>query len=140
MNATPAPSIDERLLAEHRRIRALTQQFESATALRELLNVLAEARPVFAEHFRAEEADDGFYDRVRSTTSTHMERVDRLEREHKAFLADVDGLVARSETCLASMAQILTEARSLAERLRKHEVAEDQIVADALYGDTGQGD
>ena len=96
MNATPAQSIDEWLLAEHRRIREITDRFDTAAGLPELLAVLAEARPTLA---------------------------------------------ARAQACLAGpMAQIFGDARSLAQRIRKHEVAEDQIVADSLYGDLGQGD
>lgn len=141
MNSTPAAIMDEGLLAEHRRIRALTHQFESASDLRDLLTALGEARLAFGEHFRAEEADEGFYDRVRAMAPNHIERVDRLEREHKVFLAEVESLVAQTEACLnGPVARILAEARSLAERLRHHELAEDQIVGDALYGDTGQGD
>ena len=133
--------MDERLMAEHRRIRALTEQFETATELRQLLSVIAEARLAFVEHFRAEEADEGFYDRVRAMAPNHIERVDRLEKQHQIFLAEVDGLTARADACLKGpVAQILADARSLAERLRQHEVAEDEVVADAVYGDTGQGD
>ncbi len=141
MNSTPAQSIDEWLLAEHRRIREITDRFDSAAGLPELLAVLAEARPTLAAHFSGEEADEGFYDRVRSMAPNQTERVDRLEREHQAFLSEVDGLAARAQACLAGpVAQIFGDARSLAQRIRKHEVAEDQIVADSLYGDLGQGD
>jgi hypothetical protein len=76
--------------------------------------------------------------RFRSTAG-QIERADRLGGA-PAFLSDVDGLVARAQACLAGAAQILGDARSLAQRIRKHEVAEDQIVADSLYGDLGQGD
>lgn len=141
MNSTPAPTMNERWLAEHRRIRELTNQFERAAELRELLAILGEARPNLVAHFLGEEADEGFFARVRSTAPNESQRVDRLERQHQAFLADLDGLTARAQACLAGpVAEILGDARSLAKRLREHEVAEDTVVADTLYGDLGQGD
>jgi len=133
--------MNEQWLAEHRRIREFTHRFESAVELRELLAVLGEARPDLAAHFLGEEADEGFYDRVRSMAPNQTERVDRLERQHQAFLADLDGLAGRAQACLAGpIAEILSDARSLAKRLREHEIAEDNVVADTLYGDLGQGD
>lgn len=141
MNSTPAPSMNERWLAEHRRIREFTHQFERALELRELLAILGEARPDLVAHFRGEEADEGFFARVRSMAPNESQRVDRLERQHQAFLSDLDGLAARAQACLAGpMAEILADARSLAQRLREHEAAEDTVVADTLYGDLGQGD
>lgn len=141
MNSTPVANMDERWLAEHRRIREFTQQFESALELRELLAILGKARPDLAAHFLGEEADEGFYARVRAMAPNQTERVDRLERQHQAFLSEIDGLAARAQACLAGpMAEILNDARSLAQRLREHEVAEDNVVADTLYGDLGQGD
>jgi uncharacterized protein (UPF0262 family) len=141
MNSTPVVAVDDQLLAEHRLIRQFTKQFESAGELRTLLTVLAEARPTLVAHFLNEEAAEGFYDRVRSTVPSRIERVDRLEREHQAFLNDLDALAARSRACLAGpVAEILSDARSLAQRLLKHEAAEDEVVADALYGEVGQGD
>jgi hemerythrin-like domain-containing protein len=133
--------MNDQLLAEHRLIREFTRQFENASELRALLTVLAEARPTLVAHFATEEEDEGFYDRVRSMAPNCIERVDRLEREHQAFLKDLDALVARSQACLAGpVAEILGDARLLAQRLRRHEVAEDEIVVDTLYGDLGQGD
>ncbi len=137
----PVVGMDAQLLAEHRRIRELGRHIENTGELRELLTRLAAFRSALVAHFLSEEAADGFYDTVRSMVPRQIGRVDQLEREHPAFLGDIDALAARAHACLAGpVAEVLGDARALARRLRNHEAAEDEILFDTLYGDLGQGD
>ena len=134
--------IDAQILAEHRRIHDLTRQLENNTGeLRELLTRLAELRSALVAHFLGEEAAGGFYDTIRSMAPSQLGRVDQLEKEHAAFLADIDALAARTRACLAGpVAEVLGEACALARRLSNHEAAEDEVLLDTLYVDLGHGD
>jgi hypothetical protein len=141
-SSTPSVTgIDAQTLAEHRRIRDLTSQLENNSELRELLTHLAELRLALVPHFFGEEAPDGLYAMIRSMAPRLLGRLDQLEREHQAFLGDIDALAARARLCLAGpVAEVLGEARALARRLRNHEAAEDDILLDTMYTDLGQGD
>ncbi|MBI2527152.1 MAG: hemerythrin domain-containing protein [Candidatus Rokubacteria bacterium] len=140
-NTSAVTAGDQQLLAEHRRIRELTRRLEETGNLGELLTRLTEFRAAVVAHFLSEEAADGFYDTVRSMAPRQIGRVDQLEREHQALLADIDALAARALACLAGpVAEVLRGAPTLARRLRHHEAAEDEILFDTLYGDLGQGD
>jgi hypothetical protein len=136
-----AVGAEERILAEHRTIREFLQQIENSSGLVELLGLLKDLRAVLELHFMSEEAPDGFFDSIREMSSRQLATLDRLEKEHGALLAEVDGVSERARACLAgAVAAILTEARALARRLRAHETAEETVLIDTMYTDLGQGD
>lgn len=136
-----AADAEERILAEHRTIREFLQQIEKSGGLVELLNLLKDLRAVLELHFMSEEAPQGFFDSIREMSSRQLATLDRLEKEHGALLAEVDGVSERARACLAgAVAAILTEARALARRLRAHEAAEETVLIDTMYTDLGQGD
>ncbi len=137
----PLADAEAQLLAEHHRIRDLLRAIEASADLPELLRRLAEARPLLAAHFRAEEAADGFYDLVRSLAPRQLALLDCLQAEHRRFLAEIDGLAERVRACLAGpVAALLAEARTLAGRVRAHEAREDELLLDTLYTDLGHGE
>ena len=137
----PVTGIDAGILAEHRRIRDLTYKLENTGELHELLARLDEFRSALVPHFLGEESVDGLYDMIRSMAPRQLSQVNRLEREHQAFLADIDALATRALACLAGpVAEVLGLACALARRLRNHEAAEDDLLLDTLYSDLGQGD
>lgn len=137
----PLAGAETQLLAEHQRIRDLLRAIEASADLPELLRRLAEARPVLAAHFLAEEAADGFYDWIRSLAPRQLGLVDCLQAEHRRFLAELDGLAERARACLAGpVAALLAEAQTLVGRVRAHEAREDELLLDALYTDLGHGE
>jgi hypothetical protein len=96
-------------------------------------------RAALVPHFQAEETAGGFFDVVRDAAPRHLGRVAQLAREHEAFLAGIDDLVAGARACLAGpVAQVLTQAEQLAGRLRAHEAGENELMIDALYVDIGE--
>jgi Hemerythrin HHE cation binding domain len=138
---SPVAGIDAQILAEHRHIGDLAGQIDTTGELGDLLTRLAALRSALLPHFLVEEAADGFYDMIRSMAPRLLGRMDQLEREHQALLADIDALTARARACLAGpVAEVLADAHRLTRRLRNHEAAEDEILLDTMYTDLGQGD
>jgi iron-sulfur cluster repair protein YtfE (RIC family) len=136
-----AGGAEKRILAEHRTIREVLQQIENSKGLVELLELLKNLRAVLERHFMSEEAPQGFFDSIREMSSRQLAMLDRLEKEHGALLAEVDGVSERARACLTgAVAAILTEARALVRRLRVHETAEETMLIDTMYTDLGQGD
>ena len=136
----PATGVEERILAEHRKIRELVQGIEGSRNLAELLDLLQEFRTVLELHFMTEEAPDGFFDSLRNTGSRPLTKVDQLEKEHWALLAQLDRVSEGTRACLTGpVAAVLTEARALARRIRAHEAAENALLLDTVYTDLGQG-
>lgn len=136
-----AADAEERVLAEHRKIRESLERIENSHGLVDLLNLLKEFRALLELHFMTEEAPEGFFDAVREMSSRQLATLAQLEKEHGTLLADVDGVSERARACLAGpVAAILTEARALAQRLRAHETAEEAMLLDTMYTDLGQGD
>lgn len=137
----PSPvAAAEQLLAEHRRVQEAIASLRRAEDLRELARQARELRTLLVGHFLAEEVPGSFYDWVRTAATRHLERLSRLLAEHEALLAELDALAARAEACLAGpVAAVLTEARRFADRLERHERAEDEVLVDTLYTDLGQG-
>ena len=137
----PVTRAEELLLAEHRRIRDFTRQIDDTRDLQELLRRLQEFRWLLTAHFRAEEATDGFYDTIRRTSPRQLALVDELEKEHRAFLAEMDRVAERARACLAGpVAAVLAEARAFAHRMNEHEAREDQVLLDTMYTDLGHGE
>lgn len=132
--------VDEQILAEHRRIHDLNRKLQGAAELAALLACLAELRALLAQHFKSEEEDGGFFDVVRSTAPRHCSRVDHLQHEHHALLAEVDALAARASAALEGITAVLHDACALGRRLTDHEEAENHILIDTMYTDLGQAD
>jgi|GEM_PF-2277543 len=137
----PVTGAEEELLAEHRRIRDLTRQIETVSDLRELLRLLQDFRALLVPHFLAEEGTDGFYEIIRRMSPRQLALADALEREHFAFLVEIDRVAERARACLAGpVAAVLAEARMLAHRVTEHEAREDNLLLDTMYVDLGHGD
>ena len=136
-----ASNFREQILTEHRRVREFREQIENSRDLGDLLGLLREFRVFLELHFMSEEAPDGFYDAIRHMSPRQLAKVDQLEKEHWAFLIDIDRLSENARACLAGpVALVLTEARTLARRLCTHETAEDTLLLDTIYTDLGQGE
>jgi iron-sulfur cluster repair protein YtfE (RIC family) len=136
----PATGVEDQILAEHRKIRELGHRIENSRNLVELLDLLKEFHTFLELHFMSEEAPDGFFDAMRNTASRPLTKVDQLEKEHWALLAQLDRVSEGARACLAGpVATVLAEARALARRVRTHEAAENALLLDTVYTDLGQG-
>lgn len=135
-----AISVEEQILVEHRKIHELGHRIENSRSLVELLELLQEFRTLLELHFISEEAPEGFFDAMRNTASRPLSKVDQLEKEHWALLAQLDRVSEGARDCLAGpVAAVLTEARAMVRRIRAHEASENALLLDTVYTDSGQG-
>ena len=130
-----AAGLDEQILAEHQRVRALNHRLQTGTDLLGMVACLGELRSLLVQHFKLEEVPGGFFDTVRAQSPQHRARMDRLQAEHAGLLRDLDALAARA----SRFTELLDDARSLGARLSSHEAAEDEVLMDTTFTDLGQG-
>ena len=130
-----ATGLDEQILAEHQRVRALNHQLQTGTDLAGLVSCLGELRSLLVQHFKLEEEPGGFFDTVRAQSPQHRAKMDHLQAEHVGLLRDLDALAARA----SRFTELLDDARNLGARLSSHEAAEDEVLMDATFTDLGQG-
>ena len=131
---------DKRILAQHNQLHELIRQVGQARHLGALLQCLAEVRAVLEPHFSLEEAPGGFFEVVASRDGRHLAAVAALRDEHDRFLREIDLLAKRArEVVMGPVAAVLKQAEDFARRLERHESRESEILADTIYGDSGQG-
>jgi hemerythrin HHE cation binding domain-containing protein len=139
------------LIAEHRRLHYLLRQMQIAIAssigpdeqpsFAPVQRALTQVRQELTRHF-AEEEDGGCLDEAVSLCPRLVGEAKRIEDEHPLLLADLDGLIARSQTSPATHPNQLTLQRDfdrLCQQLREHEKAENRLLSQA-FGVTVNGD
>lgn len=132
---------DESILAQHNHLHELIRQVGNARHLGALLQYLKEVRAALEPHFSLEEAPEGFFDVVASRDARHLATIAALRDEHDRFLREVDLLAERArEVVMGPVAGVLKQVADLARRLAQHESRENEILADTMYRDSGQGD
>ncbi len=91
------------------------------------------------EHFRFEE-QNGYLDAVRKQEPRLERVIEQLAQEHRQLLQALEALIeaARSPRCLGEPFQ--AEVREWVERVRQHEVRENDLVQDAFNLDLGAED
>jgi hypothetical protein len=144
--ATPEgrDQVRDQVIEEHGQILALARRIERASDLVDLLRGLQEFRSVLEGHFLAEEAPDGFYERVREITRRHLDLVAALEREHRTFLDEIDGITRRARERMGeapgrAAAELFRQAVELTRRVQEHERREIEVLMEEMYTDLGQG-
>lgn len=111
---------------------------------RDLVELFAQLRDQLATHFALEEAL-GYLEDVIVTSSRYCERAYHLRAEHEtlylqiAQLADDAYRIARSGNS-SELQRLLRAFRDFCARLKRHELAEDELILDALYDELGVGD
>jgi hypothetical protein len=144
MTAEPSvsgQSPEERIRQEHSNLKALLERVEATTDLSGLRDLVVDLRGMLGRHFVTEEEPDGFYESVAASAPHLAVRIERLLAEHAAFLADLDELVGRIESCLAGpVAELRRDAAALSKRIREHEQRETDLLSDSVYNDLGGGD
>jgi hemerythrin-like domain-containing protein len=131
----------EELLDEHRKVMEMTRRVETAPDLVELIRRLGEFRSLLESHFSTEEDGEGLFDTIRAIAPQHYGRLAQLEKEHRAFIGEIERIAERARACLEGpVADVMRGARELTRRLSDHEATENQLLFDTLYMDMGQGD
>jgi len=131
----------DRIQEEHGRLRDVIRLLGEAPDLVELLRRLEDFRAAIMPHFAAEEGPGGFFDVVASSTSLDLGRVEHLRHDHWTFRAEIDRLGEAARACLRGpVAEVLRQAADLSRRVQEHEAREVEVLGDALYSDTGEGD
>jgi hypothetical protein len=138
ITCTP-PAVDERVSAQHRRIRALARELERTMDLQPLAAGLPALRALLAAHFVLEEESGGFYDTVRSTSPHLATRVDQLQAEHGTLLSTLDALARRTDELLELGDALYVDVRVLTHRLAQHESDEDEVMHASVNVDLGRG-
>jgi hypothetical protein len=126
---------------DHKILRELLGRIEGSADLCQLQGLMAELKPLLVEHFEREDADTGFPDIVRSNAPDRMAVVEELAGEHDEILAMIEGLEGRIRELLEGpAAQLFREGVELAEKLRRHESRETDLLLDVMYTDMGTKD
>ena len=131
----------DRIQEEHGRVRDVIRVLGEAPDLVELLRRLEDFRAAIMPHFAAEEEPGGFFDVVAGCGNLDLGRIQQLRQDHWAFLAEIDRLGEAARACLRGpVAEVLRQAADLARRVQEHEAREVEVLGDALYNDSGEGD
>jgi hypothetical protein len=135
-----APSGAADIAEEHRALRELLGRVTATRDLGRLLPLLGELAALLEEHFTHEEAADGLHAQVAESAPDRLPEVQRLFTEHREVSERLAALVARAEGLWqGQLAEVLAEAAALAAYLHRHEAAEGELLAGALYDDLGSG-
>jgi RNA polymerase-binding transcription factor len=111
-------------------------------AQRILLVLLADFARQLAAHFEREEAG-GYLGEALAVAPRLSPRAERLRREHDSLLRDVEriGRHARfAHPHSAAWDRLEREFRAVAAAIERHEIAESELVSDALLDDVGSVD
>lgn len=130
----------ERIAAEHEALRVSLERLQAITDPHLLIPALAALRPQLADHFEAEEAEDGLHGVIGDSAPHLLSSLDRIYDEHRRFLDSVDRLTAAAQQCCEGpVAEILAGIRELCDGLHEHEALESELLTDAVYTDIGEG-
>ncbi len=130
----------ERVIDDHRKIKALIDQLEHTSDLRLLVPSLQELELLLVEHFEEEEAPDGF-PQILETAPHHARTLERLFEEHKKILVTLQDITANALACLnGPLAAVRQDVATLCGTLRTHESKETELLTDSVYQDIGSGD
>lgn len=141
----------DHLIAEHRRLHSLLRQMRSEMAhsvepdeqpsFAGVQRVLTRLRQELAQHF-AEEEGGGCLDEAVSRCPRLAGEAKRIENEHPQILAELNGLIAQSQTLPPTHPNQLALQREfdrLCQQLRQHEKAESVLLSQG-FGVTVNGD
>jgi iron-sulfur cluster repair protein YtfE (RIC family) len=129
------------LIAEHRRLHSLLRQLRVAIAhsvgpdeqpsFAGMQRALARLREELEQHF-AQEESGGCLDEAVSRCPRLAGEATRIEAEHPQILAEIDRLIAQTQTLPPTHPNQLAAQREfdrLCEQLREHERAENTLLA-----------
>ena len=128
----------QRIAEEHHALGELLDRLEATRDPHLLAVELAELERLLTAHFEHEEGAEGLHDMVGDAAPHLLPHVQHLFDEHRVIAAALAALRGDVQACLEGpVARLRHTTRELAERLRHHEQAENELVAGALYDDLG---
>ncbi len=92
-----------------------------------------------AEHFRFEE-QNGYMDTVRKREPRLERAIQQLAEEHRQLAQSLAALIEEGWMVASLEARFRDEVRAWVERVRQHEVHEEDLVQDSFNLDLGAGD
>ena len=126
------------LLADLRGLKQAVRPF-SEEGLGELRTRLGAAHAHIAEHFRFEE-QNGYMDAVRKREPRLERTIQQLVEEHGQLRRSLDALIGEATAATSLGDTLREEIREWIERVRQHEIRENDLVQDAFNLDIGGED
>lgn len=128
----------QRIAEDHHALGELLDRLEATCDPNLLALELAEMERLLTAHFAREEGDDGLHEMVGDAAPHLLTGVQRLFDEHRRISARLEEIRGEVQACLdGPVAHLVAACRDLAQHLRRHEQAENELVAGALYEDLG---
>jgi len=128
----------QRIAEDHHALGELLDRLEATSDPNLLALELAELERLLTAHFALEEGDDGLHEMVGDAAPHMLAGVQRLFDEHRRMSARLAEIRGEVQACLdGPVARLVAASRELAQQLRRHEQAENELVAGALYDDLG---
>jgi hypothetical protein len=126
---------------DHPFVRQVIVWLRSAKDQEAQLVLLEDARSFLTRHFAVEESSGGFFDEVGRHAPRCARQVERLIREHREILAEIDNLRGMLAHSLQPAPLIMRAALTgLAEKLLEHEQIEQTLYGEIHICDHGGGD
>ena len=126
------------LLADLRELKQAVRP-SSEEGLRELRTRLGAAHAHITEHFRFEE-QNGYMDAVRKREPRLERTIQQFVEEHGQLRRSLDALIGEATAATSLGDTLREEIREWIERVRQHEIRENDLVQDAFNLDIGGED
>lgn len=127
-----------RIEDEHRRLNELLRSLTHGHDPNRLLSLVDELKALLVEHFDHEEEPEGLHQIVGEGAAHRLPNLQRLFEEHRQILATVEALERRlGELVDGPWREVREAIASIAETLRRHESAEEDLFSEAFYLDIG---
>jgi hypothetical protein len=126
------------LLEDLRKLEEVTRP-DSGAGLTELRAQLAATRAHVTEHFRFEE-QNGYMDAVRKREPRLERTIQQLADEHRQLAQSLEALIEQARAATSLGDSLRDEVREWIERVRRHEIHENDLVQDAFNLDIGAED
>lgn len=133
----------DRIIDEHRRVRAMLVELEQSAGVHGALAALDELAPLLKVHFVTEEQEqEGLHRVIADRAPWQSARLDALFEEHRQLLEMVTGLRAKAGELGAdgNYAELAPAVVEFLNALRKHEAAETELLSDTMTTDYGAGE
>jgi hypothetical protein len=128
----------KRLEQAHQRITRCLADFESAGDAGAILESLEQLLELLPEHFsRDEEGPDGIFDELRAIRPALDPQLERLEREHREILRDLEALRSQAREPGHEDARIQEQRAACVRKIRVHEEAESRLALETYFLDEG---
>jgi hypothetical protein len=130
-----------RIEDDHRELRSRLDALTNKADRAGVLSSLHELPKMLGEHFADEEVAGGLYEELARRNPGLEKKLDALRQEHRELLQELEALGGELPSAGGADSAIDEDLqRSIdrcADRLRRHEHAESEMIADVYYSDEG---